>query len=158
MDTFQPLLEIPCGSLQVAHSVVNDYCQGLLGYAADERGPGVFYLQGDVSVARLKEEYQSLLDHNIAIQKAWYATLIDIADALWARSNGNPMVLSLDMKTAALALGMEYKDWMQNYQRVDLIRCVACGNMIANTVIVCPTCKVIVNAARAKELNLQFAS
>ena len=158
VDPYQPLLEIPTGAIQIANSVVQDYCQGLLAYSAGEREPGIFYLQGDVPLPKMIAEYKVVFDKVVAMQKAWYAALVDIADALWARSNGNPMSLSLDMKQAALFLGMEHKDWMQNHQRIDLIRCVACGNMISNAVVVCPNCKVIVNAARAKELNLQFAS
>jgi hypothetical protein len=158
IDHAQPLLEVPVGSVAIAESVVKDYSSAILGYLGGVRSPGVFYVPGEVSVAQMKTAYKPLFEDVIAQQKAWFVALIDIADALWARSNGNPMVISDDMKLAARELGLEYKDWLKTYKQVELVKCIACGNLNSNTVIVCPNCKVVLDGEKFKALNLKFAN
>jgi hypothetical protein len=158
IDHTQPLLEIPTSAPAIADSVVRDYCNSLLGYSPDNRSPGVFYLAGEVSILELKAKHKELMLGIKERQKNWFVALIDLADALWARSNGNPMVIADDMKLAARELGLEYKDWLKTYTHAELKKCVACGTMITNAVVVCPNCKVVVDVEQFKKLNLQFAS
>jgi hypothetical protein len=158
IDHSQPLLEVPVGSIAIAESVVKDYCSSILGYANGLRSPGIFYVPGSVTVAQMRTAFTAIFDDVVAQQKAWFVALVDIADALWARSNGNPMVISDDMKLAARELGLEYKDWLKTYKQVELIKCVACGTLNQDTVIVCPNCKVVLNREKFKELNLSFAN
>src|SRR5258708_5829755 len=47
LDEDQPLLEIPCSSIQVADSVVKDYSLGLLGCQMGTAQPGLFFIPGE---------------------------------------------------------------------------------------------------------------
>ena len=54
IDENQPLLEIPVSSIQVADSVVKDYCNGLLACNMSDMMPGLFYLPGEYNLDKLK--------------------------------------------------------------------------------------------------------
>jgi hypothetical protein len=47
IDIEQPLLEIVNGSVQVANSIVVDYCNGLLGCNMRDTMPGLFWVPGE---------------------------------------------------------------------------------------------------------------
>src|SRR5215510_6991625 len=57
VDEDQPLLEIPVSSIQIADSVVRDYCVGLLAYNGQQAAPGLFYIPGDLTVEKIQKEY-----------------------------------------------------------------------------------------------------
>lgn len=143
IDEDQPMLEIPTSSIQIADSFVTDYCNGLLGYNVNDTCPGLFYVPGEFRVEEIKKRFSSeLLKANIR-QRAWYTSLIRLADGLWARSNGNPLAISDDMRLAAKELGQATKDWMKDHQMVDMTRCIACGSLRNPNYPICSTCKHI---------------
>src|SRR5690606_5117854 len=47
IDEEQPLLEIPVSSIQLADSVLKDYCNGILGCNMADAMPGLFYVPGE---------------------------------------------------------------------------------------------------------------
>jgi hypothetical protein len=157
IDLEQPLLEIPVGSLVVAESVVKDYAGSLLGCVMPDRMPGLFYIPGNVSVAELKDKYKSALIKAIVAQNNWYDELIRIADIGWARSNGNPLVISDDMRMAANERHKLNKGWMVESNSVELIPCVACGQLRNPLYPICQHCKNVVDPDKAKTLGLKFA-
>lgn len=156
IDEEQPLLEIPVSSVQVADSIVRDYCNGMLACDMGESMPGLFFIPGEVNLEKLKKDHKPLLDRALQRQKNWYFALVKLADALWARSNGNPLAVADDMRLAARELGID-KDWIKDYRSVELVRCVACGSMRNPQFPVCPICKAVVDSEAAKKLNLVFA-
>lgn len=158
LEEDQPLLEIVNSSIQVADSIVKDYCNGLDCCNMLDEMPGLFYLQGEIKVEELKLPKNKLqMDKAQANQKRWYSRLVREADSLWARSNGNPLAISDIMRLAAHELGLKSKDWLQDFQAQEVIRCVACGSMRNPLFPVCPTCKAVVDQEMAKKLNLKFA-
>ena len=157
IDENQPLLEIPVSSVQVADSVVNDYCNGLLACNMSDRMPGIFYLPGDVTVEKLKKEYFQQLLRAQANQKRWYTELIKMADIMWALMNGNPLSISDDARLACKELNVSNKPWLGDIQAMELVRCIACGSLRNPRFPVCQTCKAIADPAKAKELGLTFA-
>lgn len=157
VDEHQPLLEIPVSSIQVADSVVKDFCNGILACNMADTMPGLFYVPGEHSITTLRKQFQPELDKALSRQRKWYALLIKMADALWARSNGNPLAVSDDMRLAAKEMNIQTKDWMKDFQMVDMIRCPACGSLMNPLYPVCATCKAIINKDKAKELGLTFA-
>src|SRR5262245_20656953 len=90
IDENQPLLEIPVSSIQIAASVVNDYCNGILASNMDDQMPGLFYLPGEWTPEKLKVDPNgiAMLAKYKAAQHKWFLETIKIADILWARSNG----------------------------------------------------------------------
>lgn len=156
VDEDQPLLEIPVSSVQIADSVVKDYCNGLLGYSPDSASPGLFYVPGDITVKTIKEQYKTELDKALTRQRAWYSILMRLADSLWARSNGNPLAISDDMRMAARELGQTTKDWMSDFRMVDMVRCKACGALKNPEYPVCGTCRNV-DTSHPAARDLKFA-
>jgi hypothetical protein len=157
VDQDQPLLEIPNSSIQVAESVVRDYCNGLLGCNMTDAIPGIFWIPGEYTVKSLKEKHPVLLQTARTKQNNYYDALIRMADGLWARTNGNPLVLSDDMRLAARERNQLNKDWMKDFTMMDQVRCPACGNLGNPNYPICANCKAIINKDKAKELGIEFA-
>jgi len=152
----QPLLEIPVSSVVIADSVVNDWSKGLLAFGTESK-PGFFFLPGDIGIKELKEKYKNHLDKALANQKRWFSALVQMADTLWSRTNGNPLGISDDMRLAARELGLNTKEWLANFQAVEHVRCFACGNMKNPAYPVCPTCRAI-DSNHPKGKDIKFAS
>jgi hypothetical protein len=118
----------------------------------DSHMPGLFYVMGcknnakgepDVLATKewIKKEYKGELEKARARQMNWYTLLIKMADSLWARSNGNPLAIADDMRLAAKELNLTAtKDWMKEFQMVDMVRCKACGSLKNPQFPICATC------------------
>lgn len=156
IDDEQPLLEIPVSSIQVADSVVRDYCIGLLECEINTQMPGLFYIAGEKTPQQIKNEFKAQIDKATEMQKKWYAALVRLGDILWARSMGNPLSVSEEMKFAAHELGFE-KDWLKDFTAMEMVKCIACGNLNNKSIVVCPNCKVVLDKEKFKTLGLSFA-
>lgn len=154
VDEEMPLLEIPNSSIQVADSVVRDYCNGLLAYNPDSASPGLFYLTGEVSLIDVKTKHKDKLDAALALQRNWYAALVRMADILWSRTNGNPISISEDMRLAAQELSMKDKPWLKDFSTIEMINCVACGALRNPAFPICPACHTIVDKELYSKLSL----
>lgn len=157
VDENQPLLEIPVSSIQIADSIVRDYCNGLLACNMADQTPGLFYIPGEFTVEKLKKEHISLLLKAQACQKKWFLELVRIADILWSRSSGNPLSISDDARLACKELNITQKPWLGDAQTAELVRCIACGALRNRMFPICQTCKAIADPVRAKELGITFA-
>jgi len=157
-DEGQPMLEIPHSSIQIADSIVKDYCNGILACNMGDTMPGLFYVPGNYDIEKLKKEYKKELDEALVRQRNWYSELVKLGDILWARSNGNPLTISEDMRLAANELNLTNKEWLRDVQIMELVRCKACGSLKNPQYPICPTCKAIDNPELAKKLGLVFAS
>jgi len=156
-DEGQPLLEIPHSSITVAHSVVRDWMVGLLACDMADMRPGVFYVPGRVTEADLKKvEYLALLEQANTRQRAWFLELVRIADTLWARTSGNPLTISDDMKLAAKELTLD-KPWVKDFQSFAMVNCKGCGALKNPLYPVCPNCKLVDDPEKAKAMGLTFA-
>ena len=157
-DEDQPLLEIPQSSIIIANSVVQDYCNGLLGCNMDDVKPGLFFIPGAIDLITLVKEHKKELDRARANQKRWYETLVGMADVLWARSNGNPLAISDDMKLAASELGLKDKSWLRDtIISTEMSPCSACGNLRNTNYPVCQHCHTIIDKKKFDELGLKVA-
>lgn len=158
VDEHQPLLEIPTSAIVIADSIINDFCNGILGCNMADKMPGFMFVPGQVSIEQLKKDYSKEFDKTIAKQRNWQMELIKMADSLWARTNGNPLSISDDMRDAANSLGLTTKDWMQNFQAMEMIRCIACGSMRNPLYPMCGNCKHIVDPELAKKLGISLGN
>lgn len=157
IDEEQPLLEIPVSSIQVADSIVKDYCNGVLGCNMADTMPGLFYLPGEQTIETIKKSFQGELDKALVRQRNYYSLLVKLGDALWARSNGNPLAVSDDMRLAAKEMNIETKDWMKDFQMVDMVRCFACGALKNPLYPICATCRAV-DSSHPKSKDIKFAS
>lgn len=151
----EPLLEIPNSSIQVADSVVKDWMSGLFGCAMGVAQPGVFYIHGEVSLVNLVTKHRAEMELARTRQKAWYENLVKLTDGLWARTNGNPLVVSDDARLAARELNLNNKDWMKDFTAINQERCPACGNLRNPEFPICQSCHTIVDPKKFKDLGLQ---
>lgn len=162
VDPEQPLLEIPCSSFQVAESVVRDFCNSMIACDMGNAKPGLFCMPTVVNADRLKKDidltikYKTLLDEAKVKQNNWYRELVKQADALWARSNNNPLVIADDMRLAARELGLDGKEWLGAFQNVEMVRCIACGSLRNPAYPICATCKYI-DPTHPSAKDLKFA-
>lgn len=153
IDEFQPLLEITHSSIQVAQSLINDYTVGMLGIKPNAK-PGLFFTPGAFSSNEIKLKFKKELDSAAIRQQLFYENLVKMGDIGWARSNGNPLTISDDMRMAAIELNMKGKDWMTDFQHLEMVRCVACGHMRNPLFPMCGNCKTIIDKEAAKKLGI----
>lgn len=154
IDADQPMLEIPVSSIQIADSVIKDYCNGMLGCDMGSAMPGLFFVLGEHNVVEIKMKYSKKLDEVKVRQDNWYHILVRLADSLWSRTGGNPLAIWDEMRLAARSLNLNDKPWLKDFQQMQLIRCKACGGMRDENYPICPTCKSIdTNHPMAKELK-----
>lgn len=154
LEDDQPLLEIPVSSLQVANSVIVDYCNGILCCNMNDIMPGLFFIPGTVSIKDVRDKHSGLLDKYRTCQSRWFGELVKMADALWSRSSGNPLAISDIMRLAARELNQNSKEWLQDFQAVETVRCIACGHMRNPMFPVCPNCKTVVDRDRFAKSGL----
>jgi hypothetical protein len=89
----------------------------------------------------VKSDFKAELELARQRQHNWYMFLVKAADSLWARSNGNPLAVSDDMRMAAKELNVTAnKDWMRDFQMVDMVRCKACGSLKNPQFPICASC------------------
>jgi len=158
LDDEQPLLEIPVSSIQVADSVVKDYCNGILMCDMDTRMPGLFFVPGEFDLNAIKTKYKMLLEAADRKQKEWFRALINLADVAWNRTQGNPLSVSDLQRMAAEEMNVKGKPWMANYSmEVTLSNCPACGTLVNTKYPMCSNCKAVINEEAFKALGLKFA-
>lgn len=161
-----PPTEIQVNSAALALSIINDYLSATWLASKGVRGPGVFWVPGAynrTSILTYKDEsgrtFAALRAEAESQQKAWFALIMDFADEVWARSNGNPRGIPEDARIAAEYLGVSStKPWMENTVASVLEHCPSCGEMINLAYPTCKHCHAIVNTVKAKELGLVFAT
>lgn len=142
-DVEQPMLEIVVSSIQLADSIVKDYCNGMLGCDMDGSMPGLFFVLGETSPLEIRTKYKKKMDEMKTKQDRWFHILVKLADSLWARTNGNPLVIWDVMRLAALELNLKDKPWIKDFTTSELVRCKFCGGMRNSQFPICPVCKAI---------------
>jgi hypothetical protein len=153
LDDEQPLLEIPVSSIQIADSVVKDYANGLLASNMADCMPGLFYLTGEKTSEQVLKDHKVQLARALVCQRTWYKALVDIGDQLWARSNGNPLTISDDMRLAARELNLNEKSWLADFTMMTLVNCKFCGTLLKPGFPVCASCHHVVDEIAYKTMN-----
>jgi hypothetical protein len=143
IDIDQPMLEMQRSSIEVSNAIVNDYCNGMLGCNMADAMPGLFFVLGEHKPIEIKLKFKEKLEEVNVKQNNWYKILVRIADSLWARSNGNPLVLSDEMRLAARMLNFNEKPWLKDFTTVEMKPCKFCGSLRNPLYPICPSCKAI---------------
>lgn len=151
-----PILEVPVPSIQIARSIVTDYNNGILECDMGDRMPGLFVLPGKIIADELKKKYLMQLNSARDKQNNWFNRLVDLGDSFWARSNGNPLSITDDMRLAARELGRLDKSWVQAYVATQQIKCVYCGALRDPNFPICGSCHKVVDVARMIQLDPNY--
>ena len=146
--------EITTPAIMIANSVVSDYVNTMVGARPGECGPGLFYVEGKKTSEDIKKHHVKELDAAKARQDTWYRIMVEAADGLWARSNGNPVAIPKDSRLAAQELKLKDKPWMQDFNTLQMIACINCGNLRNPAYPSCPHCRQVVDPALYKKLGL----
>lgn len=139
----EPLIEIIQSSIQIAESLVKDYTNCMFACNLVDALPGIFFIPGEIGHEELVGKYHGLLVQASKHQENYYRALIKYADALWARSNGNPLALNDEMRLAARSLGVQDREWMKEHINVGMVPCFACGEFKHPDYAICKACHSI---------------
>lgn len=139
----EPLIEIVQSSVQIGESLVKDYLNGVFACNMHDAMPGLFFVPGEFTLTEIQVKYPQLLAVALKHQTNYYRTLIKFADALWARSNGNPLAVSDEMRLAAKTLGLQDREWMKDTASVGMAPCFACGEFKNPEYAICKVCHSI---------------
>lgn len=139
----EPLIEIVQSSVQIAESLCKDYMNGIFACNMVDAMPGLFFVPGKMLQETIRKDFADLLSTAIKHQDNYYRTLIKYGDALWARSNGNPLAINDEMRMAAKALGAQDKEWMKDFSSTGMVRCFACGDFKSPDFPICKSCHSI---------------
>jgi hypothetical protein len=140
----------------VAAAVVNDYCAAQIGLS-DTARPGLGWFpgkhDGDGILAEFPKEVKSLLSKH----EQWLRNICFMADNDWNRYHHHNVISDMQRRAAEnLGLNSAEHEWM-NIQVVEGMQtCPACGSRIRPDVIVCSTCRCIIDKDRYTQY--QFAS
>ena len=117
-----------------------------------EARPGLFIIPGEITSADVVKHHKPVIDRYKIKQDNYFKVLVKLADVLWARTNGNPLAISDDMRLACNILQIKDKPWLQNFQSVTLVNCPACGFLRNDSFPVCSNCRTIVNKQQFEKL------
>jgi len=162
-DDGTPPIEIPHHSIQIAESVVSDYARSLFATDYPQIMPGVFFIPGvyesAIDAMKKNEEFKPRFELAQEKQKRWFENLVKLTDALWARSNGNPLAVPDHAKTAAENLGLKEKPWMKDFVVTsEMEACPACGEMRKVQFPVCRHCNTIIDKVAYSKAKFEKAS
>lgn len=130
-------------ALEVARSICMDFRIACLGYREDAY-PGLAWLPGKVS-----KPPEDMLRNLREAQNNWFLSLVKLADDDWAK-NKQQRTISDTQRFAAKTLNLR-REWVDNL--VINQSCPACGSHIRPEAFVCPHCKVVIDAEKAKAFN-----
>jgi len=152
-DPDQPLLEVIVGSVILAKNLIYDYISAMNGVTMTVAQPGIFHIPGEATLDYVKKNLADQLKRYDTMQRAWYQELVKQADGLWARTNQNPLSIDDQSRLAARELQLE-RPWIRDFQSVQNVNCIACGNLRNPQFPICPSCHMIVDTALAAKLGI----
>lgn len=160
IDDSQPTIEIPINSMELARSIIQDYCNGLIGCDMADVMPGLFHIPGAFTNEELIKvpNFNEMLETAKRKQTNWFKHLITLADIDWARTNGNPLSIPDDARLAAEIVGIKNKPWLNDVLAFELKPCPACGVMRNPSYPICSSCHTIVDKEKFEALKLERAT
>lgn len=154
----RPPMRVLTPSWEVCRSIVEDFFDGQLQIDDDSR-PGLAFVKSqEVNLSDFKTDsrLQALLKHLKEMQRNHYMLVVRTADDDWTHYHSHK-VISDYQRFAARALGLHVKkEWAVSITTNTMPNtCPACMTPVPVGIIVCPTCKCVIDVEKFK--NLQFA-
>jgi hypothetical protein len=137
---------------EMARSIVEDYCGAHIGLDEDA-GPGMFYVEGRLSVEDVLRHCGTELKRATERQNRWFSNLINIADADWHK-NKNILAVSDLQRHAARSLNVK-REWVDPIP-TEFNTCPYCKAVVDPTSIKCQNCKEIINPEAYKALQAKL--
>jgi hypothetical protein len=139
---------------ELAQSIVDDWYSANLGVVVEEGiGPGLFWVEGAHAHDKIERAFADKIQSARARQKLWFRNLVKIADDDWARYHRHTVISDIQ-RHAVKDLGLD-RTWTIQVKEVQALKvCLACQSQIDSKAIVCPTCRVVLDVTKFKELQL----
>lgn len=141
---------------KLAQSVVNDYITSNLAYSQEKNAaPGFFWVEGELTSEDIVKKFSTtLLEQAKRRQSNWFEELVKMADDDWEKTRQHKFISDMQ-RHAAKSMKLE-RPWLIT-PNIDsgLVACIACQSLISPNAIICPSCKMIINMEKYKQL--QFA-
>jgi hypothetical protein len=155
LDETRGSLRVQDSPNEVARAICDDFTNSQVGVSTDSVGrPGIFWLVGELTAPEVIEKHTPRLQNAHALQTIWMTDLARMADNDWNRYHAHNVVSEFQIKVARmLGWNPEQHDWMTPEKHPDT--CPACNTPTKSGIIICPTCRCILNPEEYKKL--QFA-
>lgn len=136
---------------EMARSIVDDYVTAHI-CLGDNCGPGLFWVEGRLTVKEVKDNYRKKLKEYKEKQDNWFHALCAMADADWHK-NHNMLAVSDLQRMAARSLGLvDRYEWVQLQTQVT-IECPFCKFRITPDSVKCLNCREVVNQKAYERLT-----
>lgn len=138
---------------EVARSIVDDYVSAQLGISEVAR-PAMFWVAGEWSAENLQKQFVKEIALAKMRQKAWFLACCKIADDDWTRYHKHN-VISDSQRLMAEMLGWtpEQHEWLGVAMSQQSEFCPACSTPVRPGIVVCPTCRCILDKKKHQELT-----
>ena len=154
LDADRGSIWVTVPAAELAKSIVDDYCYTHLA-SNTEAHPGVFYLEGKLTKADVLGKYSDKLASIKNKQNLWMAALIKLADDDWGKYHRHDVITDIQRYAAKIS-GLT-REWSMDFKPENLKPCVACTTLVSSAAIICPNCRVILDAKKFAELKLTTA-
>jgi len=143
-------IPVPTPSHELARSIVEDFLAEQM-WADEDAHPGITYFHGDVSVSEFISTHKQEYDRIKNAQRNWFLRVVEETDNDWNKYH-HRRVVSDQAKFAVEFLKLE-KDWMKDENLVmKYTDCPACGTKNTPNIVVCPTCRCVLDIEKHKRL------
>lgn len=139
-------------SEEVAGAIVRDFINGAMARREDAY-PGLFYVDGHLTVDEIKKKYADKLKEATEIQTRWLGSLVELADDDWAQNKRHKNISELQ-RLAAQMLNLN-REWLKVTPK-SITTCPSCAATLEGTPVVCMRCNFILDEARYK--TMKFAT
>ncbi len=155
IDDTRGSLQVRDSPDEVCNAIVEDYITSQLAVRPDAR-PGLFWLFGEVEARTIAIKHAEKLKEVKSYQRSWLVELCKLADNDWNKYHNHHVVSDVQRKAAHIIQWKpEEHEWMSPHTAQTGNRCPACGTLNSPGIIVCPTCRNVLDKEAYK--NLQFA-
>jgi hypothetical protein len=134
---------------QIAESVVMDWVRSKQSVSVGVKQPAVFWVEGEHTVKSILENFASLVEEVLELQRAWYVDLVKEADEEWAKKPGAHRLITRDAKLAVSALGISGKPWNVDATTMPkMAQCPLCYTFIDARATFCAHCRNAVDPSK----------
>jgi hypothetical protein len=148
----RPQLTVTTSSAQIAQSIVEDFIAAQLGVDDDRNvRPGITWVRGEVTPITLKTKYTDIVAGLQTAHRAWYAILVKMGDDDWQRYRKHSVISEIQ-RIAASKLGFTDREWLVVDNQLQHKTCPACGTSVAPVVVVCPSCRCVLDKVKYDQL------
>lgn len=160
-DDRAPAMRVVDTAEKIAESLINDYINANLSISWDplDNGamaiPGLFFVDGKLSVEDVELRCPRELEASISNTKAWFERLVKLADDDWAKYHQYKMITDLQRSACKyLNLSREWNfDVFTNEQNL----CWGCKSLINPQAIKCAHCGAILQVEEYEKKKALFA-